>query len=156
MALKFFFFFFLALLVLNSNASDLCASGSDGDLSIIPIYGKCSPFTAPKSESWVNTVIDMASKDPARIKYLSSLAAQKTVAAPIASGQQILNIGNYVVRVQLGTPGQVMYMVLDTSNDAAWAPCSGCTGCSATTFWSKNSSTFATLDCSKPQCSQVC
>ncbi|XP_022961622.1 aspartyl protease AED3 [Cucurbita moschata] len=157
MAVKFVFFFFLALLALNSNASDLCAAGSDGsgDLSVIPIYGKCSPFTAPKSESWVNTVIDMASKDPARIKYLSSLAAQKTVAAPIASGQHALNIGNYVVRVQLGTPGQAMYMVLDTSSDAAWAPCSGCSGCSATTFLAKNSSTFATLDCSKPQCSQA-
>ncbi|XP_008444946.2 aspartyl protease AED3 [Cucumis melo] len=156
MVLKFFFVLSLALLLLNSNAFDLCASGSDGDLSVIPIYGKCSPFTAPKSESWMNTVIDMASKDPARIRYLSSLAAQKSVAAPIASGQQVLNIGNYVVRVQLGTPGQTMYMVLDTSNDAAWAPCSGCTGCSGpATFSAKNSSTFATLDCSKPQCSQA-
>ncbi|KGN62761.1 aspartyl protease AED3 [Cucumis sativus] len=156
MALKLFFFLSLALLLLTSNAFDLCASGSDGDLSVIPIYGKCSPFTAPKSESWMNTVIDMASKDPARIRYLSSLTAQKTVAAPIASGQQVLNVGNYVVRVQLGTPGQTMYMVLDTSNDAAWAPCSGCIGCSSTTtFSAQNSSTFATLDCSKPECTQA-
>lgn len=159
MALKIFFFLFLAILVLKSSASDPCAaaSGGTGDLSVIPIFGKCSPFTVPKQESWVNTVIDMASKDPARLKYLSSLAAQKTVAAPIASGQHVLNIGNYVVRVKLGNPGQVMYMVVDTSNDAAWAPCSGCAGCSsATTFSPKNSSTFATLGCSTAQCSQVC
>ncbi|XP_022132317.1 aspartyl protease AED3 [Momordica charantia] len=159
MDLKIYFLFVLAILILGlkSNASDPCPSKADGsdDISVIPIYGKCSPFTAPKTESWVNTVMNMAAKDAGRVKYLWSLGAQKSVAAPIASGQQVLNIGNYVVRVQLGTPGQVMYMVLDTSNDAAWVPCSGCAGCSAVTFSSKTSSSFATLDCSKPECSQV-
>ncbi|OMO50722.1 Peptidase A1 [Corchorus capsularis] len=128
----------------------------NSDLSVIPIYGKCSPFNPPKPESsWVNTVIDMASKDPARVKYLSTLVAQKTTAVPIASGQQVLNIGNYVVRVKLGTPGQLMFMVLDTSNDVAWVPCSGCTGCSSTTFSPNTSTSYGSLDCSLPQCTQV-
>ncbi|KAK8642722.1 hypothetical protein V6N13_012056 [Hibiscus sabdariffa] len=147
---------FLVLLISSAKALDLCGSQTDNsDLSVIPIYGKCSPFNPPKPESWVSTIINMASKDPARVEYLSNLVAQKSTAVPIASGQQVLTIGNYVVKVKLGTPGQTMFMVLDTSNDVAWAPCSGCTGCSATTFSPNASSSYGSLDCSLPQCTQV-
>ncbi|XVE60581.1 hypothetical protein DITRI_Ditri05aG0140100 [Diplodiscus trichospermus] len=145
-----------AILISATQGLDPCASQPDSsDLSVIPIYGKCSPFNPPKPDSWVNTVINMASQDPARVKYLSTLVAQKTTAVPIASGQQVLSIGNYIVRVKLGTPGQLMFMVLDTSNDVAWVPCSGCSGCSATTFSPNTSSSYASLDCSLPQCAQV-
>ncbi|KAA8538170.1 hypothetical protein F0562_027778 [Nyssa sinensis] len=141
-------------------AFDPCAPStakSDGsDLSLIHIYGKCSPFNPPKpASSWVNTVINMASKDPERVSYLSSLVVQKATPVPIASGQQVLNIGNYVARVKIGTPGQLMFMVLDTSNDEAWVPCSGCSGCSSTVFAPNTSSTYLPLDCSMPECSQV-
>ncbi|KAE8658961.1 hypothetical protein F3Y22_tig00116965pilonHSYRG00490 [Hibiscus syriacus] len=119
---------FLALLISSAKALDPCGSQSDGsDLSVIPIYGKWS----------------------------STLLAQKTTAVPIASAQQVLNIGNYVVRVKIGTPGQLMFMVLDTSNDVAWVPCSGCTGCSATTFSPNTSTSYGLLDCSLPQCTHV-
>ncbi|XVE95203.1 hypothetical protein REPUB_Repub02eG0076000 [Reevesia pubescens] len=149
-------FLFFVLLISSTKALDPCASQPDNsDLSVIPIYGKCSPFNTPKPDSWLNTVINMASKDPARVKYLSTLVAQKTTTVPIASGQNVLNIGNYVVRVKLGTPGQVMFMVLDTSNDVAWVPCSGCSGCSATTFSPNTSSSYGSLDCSLTQCAQV-
>ncbi|KAF9687376.1 hypothetical protein SADUNF_Sadunf02G0087100 [Salix dunnii] len=149
-------FFLFALLFSTAKAIDPCATQSDGsDLSVIPIYSKCSPFVPPNQDSWVNTVITMASKDPERLKYLSTLAPQKTTAVPIAPGQQVLHTGNYVVRVKLGTPGQQMFMVLDTSNDAAWVPCSGCTGCSSTTFSPNASTTLGSLDCSGAQCSQV-
>lgn len=147
---------FFALLISSTKALDPCSSQSDGlDLSVIPIYSKCSPFTPPKPASWVDNVIDMASKDPQRLNYLASLAAQKTTSVPIASGQNVLNIGNYVVRVQIGTPGQLLFMVLDTSNDAAWVPCSGCTGCSTTTFSPNTSSSYGSIECSVPQCTQI-
>ncbi|KAL2340021.1 hypothetical protein Fmac_007961 [Flemingia macrophylla] len=135
---------------------DPCASQLDNsDLNVIPIYSKCSPFNPPKTDSWDSRILTMASKDPARVKYLSTLAAQKTVSsAPIASGQAF-NIGNYVVRVKLGTPSQLLFMVLDTSTDEAFVPCSGCTGCSDTTFSPKASTSYAPLDCSVPQCGQL-
>ncbi|GAB4861345.1 Aspartyl protease aed3 [Ancistrocladus abbreviatus] len=151
-------FLFLALLIPTTNAIDpSCTSyKSDGsDLSVIHIYGKCSPFSPPQPDSWIDTVIKMASKDPQRVAYLSSLLAQKTASVPVASGQQFLHIGNYLVRVKLGTPGQLMFMVLDTSNDAAWVPCSGCIGCSSTTFAPNTSTTFGPLDCSATQCTQI-
>ncbi|GAV66821.1 Asp domain-containing protein, partial [Cephalotus follicularis] len=149
-------FLLFSLLTSATQALDPCASPSDGsDLSVIPIYGKCSPFTPPKPDSWANTIINMASRDPQRLQYLSTLVTQKITSAPIASGQQTLNIGNYVVRVKLGTPGQLMFMVLDTSHDASWVPCSGCIGCSTTTFLTNASTSFGLMDCSMPQCSQV-
>ncbi|KAI5404461.1 hypothetical protein KIW84_051575, partial [Lathyrus oleraceus] len=142
--------------ICKSNAIDPCASQPDNsDLNVIPMYGKCSPFNPPKTDSWDNRIINMASKDPARMNYLSTLVAQKTVSSsPIASGQAF-NIGNYVVRVKIGTPGQLLFMVLDTSTDEAFVPSSGCTGCSATTFSPNSSTSYLPLDCSVPQCGQV-
>uniref|UniRef100_A0A2C9U0M4 Peptidase A1 domain-containing protein n=1 Tax=Manihot esculenta TaxID=3983 RepID=A0A2C9U0M4_MANES len=151
-----FNFILFALLVSSTRAVNPCASQADDpDLSIIPIYSKCSPFIPPKQDTLVNTLINMASKDPQRLQYLSSLKAQMTTAVPIAPGQHVLDVGNYVVRVKLGTPGQPMFMVLDTSNDAAWVPCSGCTGCSSSTFITNTSSTYGSLDCSMAQCTQA-
>lgn len=149
---------FFALLISTIKALDPCDSQSNGnDLSVIPIYSKCSPFKPPKIESWVNTIMDMAStNDPERVKYLSSLVAHKKASsAPIGPGQRLFNINNYVVRAKVGSPGQLMYMVLDTSNDAAWVPCSGCTGCSNTMFTPNTSTSYTPLDCSKPQCSYL-
>ncbi|CAE5957021.1 unnamed protein product [Arabidopsis arenosa] len=120
------FFFFLTLLLpftLTTATRDTCATaapdGSD-DLSIIPINAKCSPFARTHvSASVIDTVLHMASSDSHRLTYLSSLVAgkPKPTSVPVASGNQ-LHIGNYVVRARLGTPPQLMFMVLDTSNDA--------------------------------------
>ncbi|KAJ1416383.1 aspartyl protease AED3-like [Sesbania bispinosa] len=118
------FIFFCAIAIYPSTttcAHDPCASQpDDSDLTVIPIYGKCSPFQSDPN-SWLNTIINMASNDPERIEYLSSLMVlrkRKPVnKAPIASGQAF-NIGSYVVRVRLGTPGQLMFMtVMDGMDD---------------------------------------
>ncbi|KAM7260448.1 hypothetical protein ACFE04_016189 [Oxalis oulophora] len=136
----------------TSKAFDPCDSQTDGsDLSVIPFFGKCSPFDPLKPVPWANTVMNMAGNDPQRLMYL----AQKVTSVPIASGQTVLNIGNYVVRAKMGTPGQLMFMVLDISNDAVWLPCSGCLGCSGTTSFKPNvSSTYRSLGCATPQCTQ--
>lgn len=149
-------FAFLFALIVTSSAFDPCSPKSGrSDLSIIPIYSKCSPFDPPSpSSTWVNTVLNMASKDPQRLTYLSSLVSQKTSSVPIAPGQ-VINVGNYVARVKVGTPGQLMFMVLDTSNDAAWLPCSECMGCSTTVFSPNASTTYGSLDCAASECTQV-
>ncbi|GFQ03545.1 protein aspartic protease in guard cell 1 [Phtheirospermum japonicum] len=148
--------FFICLSTACYSSFDPCSSSKSGsDLSVIHIYGKCSPFYSPKlASSWVHTVLNMAISDPKRVLYLSSLVSQKPTSTPIAPGQ-VINTGNYVVRVKIGTPGQLMFMVLDTSNDAAWIPCTGCTGCSSTVFAPNTSSTYGSLDCSVPECTQV-
>ncbi|XP_009757207.1 aspartyl protease AED3 [Nicotiana tabacum] len=159
MALSIATFLLITLLSTTSSASDSCASSKgNSDLSIIHIYGKCSPFNPPKpSSSFLNTVINMASKDPQRLSYLSSLVvSKKPTIVPIAPAQNLFNIGNYVVKAKIGTPGQLMYMVLDTSNDNAWVPCSGCVGCTSNTLFAPTtSSTYGSVDCSVPECTQV-
>ncbi|KAJ4879083.1 Eukaryotic aspartyl protease family protein [Raphanus sativus] len=162
------FFFLLALLLpstLTTATRDTCATaapdGSD-DLSIIPVNARCSPFAAnPTSTSVMDTVLHMASADSHRLAYLSSLVADKPnrTSVPVASANQLLHTGNYVVRARLGTPPQLMFMVLDTSNDAVWLPCTGCSGCSTTAntsyFNPNSSSTYSTVSCSTSQCMQA-
>lgn len=93
MALAIATFLFITLLSTTKTlAFDSCPSNEQ--LSVIPIYGKCSPFNTPKPTSWENTLINMASKDPQRLSYLSSLVvSKKPTNVPIASGQQLFNIG---------------------------------------------------------------
>lgn len=152
---------FFALLITTTTraaANPQCTSSKSNhpdDLSLFHIYGECSPFSPLKPEPWPNTVLNMASKDPQRVAFLDSLVAKKPTSAPIGSGLNILNIGNYLVRAQIGTPAQHMFMVLDTSYDTAWVPCSGCLGFSSTVFSPNSSSTFGPLDCSSTQCTQA-
>ncbi|KAK9713969.1 hypothetical protein RND81_06G062200 [Saponaria officinalis] len=123
------------------------------DLSIFHIYGQCSPFSTQKPDPKTDTILTMGSNDPTRVTFLDSLVkVQKPTSAPIALGQQVLNIGNYLVRATIGSPPQLMLMVLDTSLDVAWVPCCGCLGCSSTMFSPNISSTFGPMDCNSAQC----
>ncbi|KAK9125027.1 hypothetical protein Scep_013873 [Stephania cephalantha] len=127
----------------------------DTTLKVMHVYDKCSPFRPAKGGlSWEETVVETMRKDDARVVYLSSLVARKSV-APIASGRQIIQSPTYVVRAKVGSPAQTLVMAMDTSNDAAWVPCSGCVGCTSTLFATAMSTTYKTLGCQAPQCQQV-
>ena len=124
------------------------------NLQVFHIYSPCSPFKPSEPLSWEEDVIQTLAKDQARLQYLSSLVAKKSV-VPIASGRQIVQSPTYIVRAKIGTPPQTMLMAMDTSNDAAWIPCTGCLGCSSSVFDNAKSTTFKTLDCQAAQCKQV-
>ncbi|VFQ62259.1 unnamed protein product [Cuscuta campestris] len=142
-------------------AGDLCSDEND-DVSIIHIYGKCSPFRLPKSSpSWDNTtfISFLVSNDAERLSYLSErkvsgVQRARATTVPVASGQNVLNIGNYVVRAKIGTPPQLMFMVLDTSRDSAWVPCGCCSG-PAAPFASNASSSYSSVDCAQPECTRA-
>ncbi|CAI0441969.1 unnamed protein product [Linum tenue] len=149
-------FLFLSLL-LCSAAVDHCSPSTDDPtrISVIPIYSKCSPISPPPppSSSPFDTINRLAANDHAR---LASLADDDV---PIAAGQKLFNVGNYVVRVSLGNPNQTFAMVLDISNDVTFVPCSGCSGnCSAANptaaFFSPNASgSYWSVDCPSDLCS---
>ncbi|KAF6174843.1 hypothetical protein GIB67_034629 [Kingdonia uniflora] len=94
MALKiaFLLFFIISIVLPTRNAFEICST-DDSDLSIVHIYGKCSPFALPhKQETWFDTVVKMANEDPGRVAYLSTLIGQKSkTSVPVASGHQVLN-----------------------------------------------------------------
>ncbi|KAG6601125.1 Aspartyl protease AED3, partial [Cucurbita argyrosperma subsp. sororia] len=160
--------FFLALLLLLSISAEShhhhhhhqhpnCNAAADrsSTLQVFHIFSPCSPFRPSKPLSWADNVLQMQAKDQARLQFLSSLVARKSV-APIASARQLIQSPTFVVRAKIGTPAQTLLMALDTSNDAAWIPCSGCVGCPSTTvFSSDKSSSFRPLPCRSPQCNQV-
>lgn len=147
---------FLFLLSLSEGLNPKCdAQDHSSTLQVFHVFSPCSPFKPSKPISWEETVVQMQAKDQARLQFLSSLAVTKKSVVPIASGRQIIQSPTYIVRAKIGTPAQTMLMAMDTSNDAAWVPCTGCVGCSSTVFNSAKSTTFKTLGCQAAQCKQV-
>lgn len=137
---------------LRCRASDLSAT----TLRLFHVNSPCSPLRTSSSSriSWEESILQMQSKDKARLQYLSNLGVIKK--SPIASGKQIIQTPNYIVKVQIGMPSQTMLMAIDTSSDAAWVPCQGCIGCSSNVvFNSAKSTTFKTVSCQAAQCKQV-
>ncbi|PKI68701.1 hypothetical protein CRG98_010758 [Punica granatum] len=124
-------------------------------IRVFHTFSPCSPFRPKGHLSWEDSILEMQQKDVARLGFLSSLVAGKSV-VPIASGrQQAVQSPTYVVRAKVGTPPKTLLMTMDTSNDVAWVPCSGCVGCSSTVLASTKSTTFKSLGCSSPQCKLV-
>lgn len=141
-----------SLLILKSDSLNCNENSHSSDLRVFHINSPCSPFKHPNYVSWEDTLL----QDKARLQYLSSLAVAKKSAVPIASGRAIVQSPTYIVRANIGTPAQSMLVALDTSNDAAWIPCSGCVGCaSSVLFDPSKSNSSRTLQCDAPQCKQV-
>ncbi|KAL1535137.1 saccharopepsin [Salvia divinorum] len=137
-----------------STVAGRCGLTDQGStLQVLHVNSPCSPFR-PKTLSWENSVLQMQADDKTRLQYLSSLVAGRSI-VPIASGRAVTQNPTYIVRLNIGTPSQQLLVALDTSNDAAWIPCTGCIGCSSSTFDPAKSSTFKPLRCGSPQCSQV-
>ncbi|XP_044462630.1 aspartyl protease AED3-like [Mangifera indica] len=145
-------FFFLSLSHGLNPDCNIPDSGSS--LQVFHVFSPCSPFRPSKPVSWEEHVLQMQAKDQARVQLLSSHVAGKSV-VPIAYGWQIIQSPIYIVRANIGTPAQTMLMAVDTSNDAAWIPCTGCVGCGSTVFNPANSSSFKPVGCQAPQCKQV-
>ncbi|KAH7862469.1 hypothetical protein Vadar_005161 [Vaccinium darrowii] len=130
-------------------------------LQVFHAASPCDPTKQPPTTSWQDSVLQTQSQDQARLQFLSSLAvappaAGKKSVVPIASGRQLVQSASYVVRAKIGTPAQTFLMAVDTSNDVAWVPCSGCVGCPSTTLFSSGKSTsYKPLGCQDFQCKQV-
>lgn len=139
-------FFFMEALALNLNSKQE-HQGSSLQLQVF--------HTIKPKLSWQQTVVEQQANDGARAEYLSSLVARRSI-VPIASGRQITQSPTYIVRAIIGTPPQSLLLAMDTSNDAAWVPCSGCLGCSSSTLFApSSSSSFKNLSCADPLCKQV-
>lgn len=132
-----------------------CDSQDHGStLQVFHVFSPCSPFRPSKPLSWDESVLQLQAKDQARLQYLSSLVAGRSI-VPIASGRQIIQSPTYILRAKIGTPAQTLLMAMDTSNDAAWIPCAGCEGCSSALFVPDKSTTFKNVSCGAAECKQV-
>lgn len=152
--------FLFSLLLLTSSktlaSNPNCEAEDQGsNLKVYHIFSPCSPFKPSTSLSWEETVLQLQADDKARLQFLSSLVAGRSV-VPIASGRQITQNPTYIVRVKVGTPPRTFLMAMDTNNDAAWLPCERCLGCSSPVVYSPvKSTTSRFVNCGAPQCKQV-
>ncbi|KAK7243346.1 hypothetical protein RIF29_38139 [Crotalaria pallida] len=147
----FVFLFFSLVQGLNPK----CDARDDGStLQVFHVFSPCSPFKPSKPLSWAESVLQLQAKDQARMQFLASLVAKRSI-VPIASGRQIIQSPTYIVRAKIGTPPQTLLMALDNSNDASWIPCNGCEGCSSTLFAPDKSTTFKNVSCAAAECKQV-
>ncbi|XP_059312380.1 aspartyl protease AED3-like [Lycium ferocissimum] len=138
----------------NPKCAEFPQDNKGSTLQVIHVNSPCSPFKQQK-QSWVDSVLQMQSKDTTRLQFLASLVAGRSF-VPIASGRQILQTPTYIVKAKIGTPPQTLMVALDNSNDIAWFPCSGCVGCSSSTvFAPAKSTTFKNVSCERAVCSQV-
>ncbi|KAH0931211.1 hypothetical protein HID58_008328 [Brassica napus] len=141
---------------LNHPTCDLTNTQDQGStLKIFHIDSPCSPFKSSSPLSWEARVLKTLAQDQARLQYLTSLVAGRSV-VPVASGRQMLQSATYIVKAKIGTPAQTLLLAMDTSSDVAWLPCSGCVGCPSTTAFSPaKSTTYKNVSCNAPQCKQV-
>ncbi|XP_047082405.1 aspartyl protease family protein At5g10770-like isoform X1 [Lolium rigidum] len=83
----------------------------------------------------------------------SSLAS-----VPLTPGTSF-GVGNYVTRMGLGTPAKPYVMVVDTGSSLTWLQCSPCRiSChrqSGPVFDPKTSSSYSSVSCSTPQCTDL-
>nr|QCF41182.1 aspartyl protease AED3-like protein [Lens culinaris] len=140
----------------RTNTKPKCDIEDHGStLKVYHVFSQCSPFKPSKPMSWEESVLQLQAKDQTRMQYLSSLVAGRSV-IPIASGRQIIQSPTYIVKAKIGTPPQTLLLALDTSNDAAWIPCTACVGCSTSKpFDPAKSTSFKNVGCGSTQCKQV-
>ncbi|KAI4382956.1 hypothetical protein MLD38_008844 [Melastoma candidum] len=155
-ALAFLLLHFLSSsLALPTHGHPQCGDLPGSTLRVFHVSSPCSPFKPSTSLSWEESILKMQRDDQARLQFLSSLVAGRSV-VPLASGRQIIQTPTYIVKVKVGTPSQTMLMAVDNSNDAAWIPCSGCVGCSSSSVFTDSKSTsYKNLGCKTPQCQQA-
>ncbi|CAL5055588.1 unnamed protein product [Urochloa decumbens] len=88
----------------------------------------------------------------------SSFPDESLASVPLGPGTSV-GVGNYVTRMGLGTPAKSYVMVVDTGSSLTWLQCSPCVvSChrqSGPVFNPKASSSYASVSCSAPQCSDL-
>lgn len=151
----------------------------NGSALYLPLHhprGPCSPAAVPSdlpfSAELTHDAARIASFAARLAKTPSSSAARPTTttttsldlpdsslaSVPLTPGTSF-GVGNYVTRMGLGTPAKPYVMVVDTGSSLTWLQCSPCRiSChrqSGPVFDPKASSSYASVSCSTPQCTDL-
>ncbi|XP_058114497.1 aspartyl protease family protein At5g10770-like [Magnolia sinica] len=145
------------------------SNGSGIHLTLHHVHGPCSPVTAPRLP-----LIDVLKLDETRVQALnnrltkanvttssipkSSDLTPESVGIPLNPGQSI-GVGNYVIKLGLGTPTKYFTVVMDTGSSFNWVQCDPCkVYChpqEGPRFNPSTSSTYKNLSCGMPECSAL-
>lgn len=135
------------------------------DNIILPLHHPQLVYS-PSSLSF--TVDDIIQSDEYRVKNLISrihysgeveqkkMSEESFVKIPLDSGLS-LGVGNFVTKIQLGTPAKEYIMVVDTGSTLTWLQCQPClVSCydqEGPLFNPNSSTTYSTVACSSSDCS---
>ncbi|URD94290.1 Eukaryotic aspartyl protease [Musa troglodytarum] len=123
-------------------------------LRLVSRYGPCSPFETKELPSLEQILL----KDQLRVNYLlkgvvKSQLDDSKVSIPAEYGG-----GEYVITVGYGTPSREQTVTMDTGSDLSWIQCKPCSACYSQQqpiFDPSQSSSYATIPCNSPDCSQL-
>lgn len=124
-------------------------------LQIHHIYGSCSPIR-PANVSWLVLARWILQSDVAR-ENASWVVSPEDLESWVASGQTI-GTGNYIVRVEFGTPSSGMFLLIDTGSDITWIQCDPCPQCykqQDSLFQPAGSASYRPLPCNSTTCQQL-
>lgn len=131
-------------------------------LTITHRHGPCSP----RPTNYKTTNIQILEQDQARVDSIhhhvtsakrDTIGESLSVSLPAQSGISY-GTANYVVKIGMGTPRKDFSVVFDTGSDLSWIQCKPCKTCYKQTdplFDPNLSSTFSSVLCSSPDCTQL-
>ncbi|CAL9124066.1 unnamed protein product [Musa textilis] len=172
--------FFLLLLLseaspLNDVPSSSCSANFMDPLPHLNSSGLHLTLHHPRSPCSPAPVPDLPfsailSHDEARVRSLaarltkslpkpvSSLLRPAAVSVPLSPGSSI-GVGNYITRIDLGTPAKSYVMLVDTGSSLSWLQCSPCSvSCHAqvgSVFNPASSATYRAVSCSASECDSL-
>eukprot|EP01018_Ginkgo_biloba_P029535 Gb_22650 [translate_table: standard] len=122
-------------------------------------YGKRSPYRPPNS-TWESLVSEMMkTHEGGRHKSIGRSMADsqswEDADVPVASGYP--NLLGYVIEMNIGSPAQRFYPLIDTGSDIAWIRCKPCWICDPQEkhmFKPSKSASYRVLGCDSKKCLQ--
>ncbi|XP_020584314.1 aspartyl protease family protein At5g10770-like [Phalaenopsis equestris] len=125
----------------------------------LPLHHRQSPCSpSPPLNSGI-PFFSLLLHDARRVAYLSHrLTSGHPVSLPLSQGSS-LGVGNYIARIQIGTPPKPFSVIVDTGSSLSWLQCLPCkVSCHlqvGALFDPTASSTYARVHCSASACSAL-
>ncbi|KAL5850131.1 hypothetical protein ACOSQ4_008144 [Xanthoceras sorbifolium] len=147
--------------LLPSTECNLSRKGTS--LELVHKYGPCSELKHGKANtpSWSQILL----KDQARVRAINARRrymnldrnqSEHTKATTLPFGYDtVIGGGEFYAKLDIGTPGQSNYVILDTGSDITWIQCKPCAKCfkqPGPIFDPSKSSTYTTIPCNSPRC----
>lgn len=140
---------------------------SPSSLKLVHKYGPCSKLSNPKSKSRYN-ITHILVEDQSRVNSIHSRARlsnsspdkirDSATTLPAHTGS-VVNSGNFIVTVGLGTPKKDLSLIFDTGSDLTWTQCQPCVKyCHEQKdpiFDPSKSTSYVNISCTSPVCSQL-
>ncbi|KAJ9546033.1 hypothetical protein OSB04_025740 [Centaurea solstitialis] len=144
--------------------SSICTRSTKGDkkrgtLEVVHRHGPCSTFSKDRVKHL--SVREILTLDQNKVKSIMSRLTINTQGskATFSAKPERTGLGNYIVRVGLGTPKKDLSLVFDTGSHITWTQCQPCLylcySQQEPLFAPSSSTTYSNVSCTAPECSAL-